>query len=391
MDVATALGVGVEDVWQRMLHRTCGIRPMTRFDHGKYKTDVAGEMPLDVLYELENQTENGATFSLAFYLALRVATRALDQAFANDDAVRSLDRKTLGLVLSTTKADIAEFELFCRDLQQPSRGLFNPFVMARALADVLSIKGPVVAVSGACASGLLAIIHAAQMLERGKIEAVVVVGVDILTDFVLAGFSSLSALDSGPCRPFDKDRCGLSLGEGAGAVVLVPTRSLIGCGRELAVVRGWGVANDARHITAPAETAHGLTVALQNALQTAGMRQEEVCYINAHGTGTRYNDAMEALAIANVFGASVLPVSSMKGYFGHTLGAAGIIETALTATAMLHKTIPASLGLQEKGVPSPIHLARDHLPIDNFSTALTIKSGFGGINAVLILSQTGQV
>jgi 3-oxoacyl-(acyl-carrier-protein) synthase len=156
--------------------------------------------------------------------------------------------------------------------------------------------------------------------------------------------------------------------------------------RELATIRGWAVANDARHITAPSKTANGLIHALRQALSMGGLPEGDIQYINGHGTGTRYNDAMEAKAIASVFGSTKPPVSSMKGYFGHTLGAAGVIEAVLTVMAMQRHMVPASLGLENPGTDASINLVKQHLGVENFKNALTIKSGFGGINAVLALS-----
>ena len=381
MDIVTALGSGTDVVWKEMLRYTCGIRPMRRFRQGRYQTDFAAEAPA----ELTAGFRSGATgdgFSLAYSLALLVAHNAIEHAFGKRFMA---DGSKVGLVLSTTKADMAEFERLFADRGKPGRGLFNPYLLARQLASDLGIRGPVLAVSGACASGLLAIIHAARMLLRNSVEFAVVVGVDILSDFVLSGFSSLSALDSRPCRPFDENRRGLSLGEGAGAVVVARAETATHSGRGLADIRGWGVANDARHITAPSETANGLTLALRNALGMARLNPGDIHYVNAHGTGTVQNDAMEARAIDNVFGSVSPPVSSMKGYFGHTLGAAGIVEAVLTIVAIQNRTIPGSLGLEKPGIPQPLKLNAQHSPCETLNYAATVKSGFGGISAAVIL------
>jgi 3-oxoacyl-(acyl-carrier-protein) synthase len=385
MDIVTALGSGAEVVWKEMLRYSCGIKPMRRFPHGRYQTDFAAEAP-EELAEGSRSESAGDGFSLAHSLALQVARNALKHAFGN----RLISNGSkIGLVLSTTKADIAEFERLFTDRGKQGRGLFNPYMLARRLAEDLDIGGPVLSVSGACASGLLGVIHAARMLLRGSVEIAVVVGVDILSDFVLSGFSSLYALDSRPCRPFDETRCGLSLGEGAGALVLALPDKSEHLDRGLADIRGWGVTNDARHITSPSETANGLTLALQKALGMARLNNSGIHYINGHGTGTRHNDAMEARAIANVFGNSSPPVSSMKGYFGHTLGAAGIIETVLTVVAIQNRTVPGSLGLEKPGIPQQINLSARHSYCEKLNSALTIKSGFGGISAVVILSGVG--
>ena len=380
MEVITALGSGTPRVWEKMMGYTTGIKPLQRFPHGTYQTDWAGEIPAEDLASYGCKSGD-RDFSLAWSMAYQAGKRALEQAFAGTPAVSDLK---LGLVLATTKGDLPEFERLVREGGEPRQGLFNPYVLARELSGKLHLRGPVLAVSGACATGLFAIIHGARLLRRGAAEAVLILGVDVLSDFVLRGFSCVSALDPQPCRPYDASRCGLSLGEGAGAMVLAPMGKLPG--REVAAIRGWGVANDARHITAPAKTANGLIQALRQTLAMAGLPEGEVHYINGHGTGTQYNDAMEAKAIARVFAASRPPVSSMKGYFGHTLGAAGVIEAVLTVMALQRRLAPASLGLKNPGTEDSINLVTQHLGVGNLKNALTIKSGFGGINAVLALS-----
>jgi 3-oxoacyl-[acyl-carrier-protein] synthase-1 len=209
----------------------------------------------------------------------------------------------------------------------------------------------------------------------------IVVGVDVLADFILSGFSSLKSLSRRPCRPYDKERDGLSLGEGAGAVILAVDKSNLPV---LATIKGWAVTNDANHITGPSRTGEGLKVAMKKALNMAQMTPEQIDYINGHGTGTIYNDEMEAQAIGTVFEKSLPPVTSMKGYFGHTLGAAGTIETGLCLMAMRENTIPACLGFERLGVDKPINVPAEHLK-HNLTNVLTIKCGFGGVNAAVIL------
>ncbi len=380
MEVITALGSDPLRVWDRMLGNASGIKPLQRFPHGAYQSDWAGEIAAEDLAAY-GCASSGEKFSLTWCLAYQAGKKALEQAFAGTTAVA--DRE-IGLVLATTKGDLPEFERLVRQGGGPVLGLFNPYVLARELSGKLHLRGPALAVSGACATGLFAIIHGARLLRRGTADAVLIIGVDVLSDFVLRGFSCVSALDPQPCRPYDAGRAGLSLGEGAGAMVLAPRGRLPA--RELAAIQGWGVANDARHITAPSRTANGLIQALRQALATSGLPADEVHYINGHGTGTQYNDAMEARAIATVFAAARPPVSSMKGYFGHTLGAAGVIEAALTVMALKRRMVPASLGLKHPDREASINLVQQPLRVPNFKNALTIKSGFGGINAVLALS-----
>jgi len=383
MDVINALGSGTENVWAQMMKKTCGITPMRRLTQGLYQTSVSAEIPPDV-EDMIRARENCKTNSRAYLFALAVGRQAIRQI---SDASSDVDMDKIGLILATTKADINEFETIVSGRQGPSPGFSNPGLMASALANELGLAGPVFAVSNACASGLVAIIQAARMIQQRDIDTVLVIGVDVLADFLLSGFSSLCALSPNPCRPYDKRRDGLSLGEGAAAVIV--SRETPGLAA-LGTIRGWGVSNDANHITGPSPTGEGLKLALAKTLNTAKMQPNEIDYINGHGTGTLYNDEMESHAYSAVFGKLLPPVSSMKGYFGHTLGAAGVVETVLCLTAMRHNTIPCNLNFESLGVTRKINIADEHIPVDNLKNIITVKCGFGGVNAVLALSAEGR-
>jgi 3-oxoacyl-(acyl-carrier-protein) synthase len=374
-DLVTALGAGREQVWSAMLAGACGLRPMRRFPRDKYQTAVAGEIPAETEAALAAELGAGAS-SRAWLLALAVGRRALRQ-----HDVGRLART--GLVLATTKADLEELERRASDPAVPGPGRFLPHVLARDLAAELGLGGPTLAVSNACASGLVAVVQAVRLLERGAAEAMLVIGVDVLADFLLAGFSSLAALSPRPCRPFDQARDGLSRGEGAGALLLAIQPG--DGGPRLAAVRGWGVANDANHITGPSRTAEGLKLALAQALKRAGLGPRDVGCVNSHGTGTPYNDEMEAQALAAVFGENQPPAFSMKGYFGHTLGAAGVIEAGLCLTVLHERTVPTSLGFERLGVTKPINVPARTLRLKALDNVVTVKCGFGGINAAVVL------
>lgn len=377
-EVVTALGAGTDEVWRRMLEGSGGIRPLRRFAPGKFLTEVAAEVPLET-ESLLRAREPAPAAGRAWLFALAAARRALEACPAVDRPLRT------GLVLSTTKGEIGAIERLVTHPADPVDAHHDPGAFARDLSAALGLAGPVLAVSNACASGLVAVAQGARLLRRGEADRVLVVGVDALGEFLLAGFSALNALSKGPCRPFDARRTGLSLGEGSAALMLARPEC---AGRPPeAVLRGWAITNDAHHITAPSRTGEGLIRALTQALAMAGLRPAEIDYINGHGTGTLYNDEMEAKAVRAVFGLPTPPVTSMKGYFGHTLGAAGVIETVLSLAALRARTVPASLGLNEPGVSEPITLPRAHLPLPRFDHFVTHKCGFGGMNAVLVISR----
>lgn len=232
-----------------------------------------------------------------------------------------------------------------------------------------------ITISNACVSGLVAMNVAADMLRSKKFSNAVVFGADILTKFVVSGFQSFKAISPEICRPFDINRDGISLGEGAGTVILstVPKQS------EAICLAGGGSSNDANHISGPSRTGDGLYFSIRQALKQACVDSSQIDYISAHGTATPYNDEMEAkaLALANL---ENVPVNSMKAYFGHTLGAAGILESIVVINAMKKNLLYKSMGYAEHGVSVNIPVITENRN-ENISIALKTASGFGGCNA----------
>ncbi|MDJ1472189.1 beta-ketoacyl synthase N-terminal-like domain-containing protein [Xanthocytophaga flava] len=252
--------------------------------------------------------------------------------------------------------------------------------MARSVTTYLHYPGIPLVVSNACISGVQAIGLAYTLLHQGKYKRAIVTGGDLFSFFVLAGFYSLQAISPFPCTPFDKKRAGISLGEGCGTIILTlePNPTSI-------QIKAVASSNDANHISGPSRTGDGLALAIQSVLQTTGKDPEDIQFINAHGTGTIYNDEMESLAFQRC-GLAQVPVNSLKGYIGHTLGAAGIIETILTARSLQHNQLLTSAGFHETGtsVPLPV-ITENHT--GNYTCALKTASGFGGGNAVLLLEK----
>jgi 3-oxoacyl-[acyl-carrier-protein] synthase-1 len=236
-------------------------------------------------------------------------------------------------------------------------------------------------ISNACISGILALVTAMRLIRSGRYDTAVVAGADVISKFVLSGFGSFQAISAGPCKPFDQARDGINLGEGAGAVILSGKDRYRGQLR----IRGGSVSNDANHISGPSRTGEELARVIIRSLADAGCVPEEIDFISAHGTATLYNDEMEARAItlAQVQGA---PVNSLKGYYGHTLGAAGLIESIVTLQSMREDRVLPSLGYETNGVSAPLNICSSllHTPLDH---CLKTASGFGGCNAALVMSK----
>ena len=249
---------------------------------------------------------------------------------------------------------------------------------ARRLADAFGNPNPAVVVSNACISGLAALLQGRRMLLSGRFDHVVVVGAEVQSRFIVTGFQSLKALSEAPCKPFDAARDGLNLGEAAAAVVL-------GFGES-----GWelvdgAVRNDANHISGPSRTGEGSYKALRYVLKHTS--PEELAFVNVHGTSTLYNDEMEAIAIDRA-GLLDVPVNALKGTFGHTMGAAGILESILSMHAVDTGLVLPTRGFSELGVSRSVRVSAQAGTTDK-RAFVKLLSGFGGVNGALLFRKGG--
>jgi 3-oxoacyl-[acyl-carrier-protein] synthase II len=322
------------------------------------------------------------------------------------DAVTNLDCESVafresGAFMASTVAGLSEIKPGIA--QNPaawyrhSGGLvraasYPPAHVADAVGEDLGIQGPRCAVSAACASSAMAIALAANMLLDGAVPMMLAGGSDALCAFTLSGFSSLQALDPEPCRPFDQNRKGLNLGEGAAVLVLETLEAAASRKAEiLAVLRGWAMTNDAFHTTAPQQQGNGLADCMRLAMQMAEVSGDEIGYVNAHGTGTPLNDVAEANAYETVFrGRSrPVPVSSTKSYFGHCLGAAGALEAAITIVAVRRGALLPTLRLTDPIESPSVNWLRGDVQREALPLAMSVSAGFGGSNTALILGNGG--
>jgi len=239
-----------------------------------------------------------------------------------------------------------------------------------------------IVVSNACISGVAGIVTAARLIRSGEVRHVMVLGGDLVSKFTLAGFASLKAMADGRCRPYDADRTGINLGEAAAGLVLSADRDLFKGSH--AEYLGGAVTNDANHISGPSRTGEGLFRAITRTMEEANLAARDVAYISAHGTGTSFNDEMEAIALERA-GLSDVPVNSLKGYIGHTLGAAGVIEILLGLEAMKKGTLLPSLGYADHGVSRPMNIITEPRPFPK-GVFLKTASGFGGGNAAALFA-----
>jgi 3-oxoacyl-[acyl-carrier-protein] synthase I len=295
------------------------------------------------------------------------------------------DPRTI-LILSTTKGNISLLET---DAGGAGRAAANPALnrrialsaSARLIAGHFHFVNTPIIISNACISGILGLVTAMRLLRSGNYDTAVVAGADVISRFVLSGFGSFQAISPGPCRPFDRSRDGINLGEGAGTVILSSREKYRGGIR----LRGGAIGNDANHISGPSRTGQELCQVINKSLAEAGLTPGDIGFISAHGTATIYNDEMEAKAIT-LAGLQTVPVNSLKAYYGHTLGAAGLIESIVTLQSMREHLVLPSLGFGDNGVSMPLNICSSllHTSLNN---CLKTASGFGGCNAAVVMSQ----
>lgn len=386
--LVTALGPDRETTWRRLVAGESGIRALALFDPAGYRIAIAAQVDDTALPPLGVPRHS----SRATRFALTAATEALS------DAGLPLDGETRGwaLVMGGGAAGLFETEGFiARRLRKGprARGLGEFLELLQdsptdRLAARFGLGGPRLTVTTACSSSTLAVGMAAEMIVDGLAPVALAGGSDAICRLTYAGFNSLRAVDAAPCRPFDRTRQGLTIGEGAAVLVLEDAERARARGaRAYARVLGYGATNDAFHITQPEPSGEAWARTVHAALEDAGLRADEIDYINAHGTATEQNDAAECAAYQRVFGdrLAALPVSSVKGALGHCLCGAGGIEAAVTALAIARQTVPPTANFREPDPACPVDpvpgRGRSHI----IRNAISSSFAFGGNSGVVVL------
>lgn len=289
---------------------------------------------------------------------------------------------TLRLIISTTKGNV--------DLLEHDSVAISPRAFLAASAEVVgeyfSFAHRPIVVSNACISGISAMVVAQELLRSGLCQHVVVAGCDVLSEFVTSGFASFKSVSASPCRPYDAQRDGLTLGEAAAALLLTTEKEC--ASQPLIRLAGGAITNDANHISAPSRTGEGLYLALIAAMRDAGFCADGVGFVNPHGTATLYNDAMEGKALARA-GLMEKPINGLKGYIGHTLGASGVVETILCAEQMRQGHIVGTVNFNSADAPELQMVTPSSQKIKRRSCVKT-ASGFGGCNAAVVLDMEGN-
>nr|UWI51222.1 beta-ketoacyl-ACP synthase II [Clostridioides difficile] len=397
----TPLGTGKEEFWNNIKSGVSGIDKITNFDASTYQTQIAGEVKNFHPEEYISKKELKRLDKFAQF-AIVSAKLAVEDANLDLDKV---DRERVGVIIGSGIGGVEAIETQHKILLEKGNkrvsSLFVPMMIGNMAAGQVSIflgaKGPNTNVCTACASGTHSIGDAFKVIQRGDADIMVAGGSEAaVTGLAFAGFCNMKAMSTRnddpktASRPFDKDRDGFVMGEGAGIVILEDLEHALARGAKIyAEVVGYGLTADAYHMTTPAENGEGAARSMNMALKDGNVPLEEVDYINAHGTSTYYNDLYETMAIKTVFGENAynLCVSSTKSMTGHLLGASGAIEAVVCAMSIEDNFVPPTINIQEVGEDLDLDYVPNKGKEKDIRYALSNSLGFGGHNATIILKK----
>ncbi len=387
LGAVSPFGAGVKAFWEGLASARCAIEPIGLFETEGFRSRVAAEVPAASVDSLPASPRR----SRADRFGLAAAAEAVEDA-----GLTRAELADAGLVVGAVGGGMLEAEAWywarARGETEPDiRRALAP-VLPCSHADVISrrlgVGGPRETVVMACSSGATAISMAADLIEAGVVSRALAGGVDAITRVCYMGFNALKLLDPDPCRPFDRDRRGMSIGEGAAFVVLEAFADARARGaRVWAELVGHAMTTAAYHVTAPHPEAEGMIAAMRGALERARLAPGDVGYANAHGTGTPQNDRIEALALARVFGAGRVLVSSNKSQIGHTMAAAGSLEAVATVLTLTHGLVPATVNLATIDPEVPFDCVPRAPRSAAVDAAISNSFGFGGQNVTLAFTR----
>jgi len=378
--VVSALGIGAEANCAALLRGESGVRTV-RYLPTEHREFPVGEVPMSGEELRDRLGLPSGVYSRTHLLGVLALKEALEQS-------KLLQQSGLALISGTTVGGMDVTEHYFPEPQPTGRDIHDCGASTNEIADYFDCFDYTMTSSTACSSAMNALILGKLLIESGERDVVVAGGAEALSLFHLNGFKSLMILDTQRCRPFDKTRAGLNLGEGAAYLVLERESLALKRGAEiLGVLSGVGNGCDAYHQTASSENGEGAYLAMNQALADAGLTPSDIDYVNAHGTGTPNNDASESTALKRVFGETVPPVSSTKSYTGHTTSASGSIEAAFCLMAMHNDFMPRQTEFQTADEQCITPVSGSECPRGELRHVMSNAFGFGGNDSSIILSR----
>lgn len=394
MGVVSAVGHDLPTFWQSLKEGFCGIRPITIFDTAEYRSHNGGEVS-DLSPERHFSLKELRRLSRCDQFGIIAAREAMH---ASGLGQAKIDREKFGIILGADSGGIFSVERYFRAIyshadKRPSPSLLLSFSLATTtdhIAQEFDLRGSRTTTATVCSSSSAAIAFAYDAITSGTAEVMISGGSDSLCEVTYAGFNSLRAIDPEGCRPFDKERQGLSLGEGAGILILEEWEHALARGARIwGEVLGYGICAEAHHLTAPEPSGAGIARAIRLALTDAGIAPEEVDYINAHGTATPLNDIVETRGIKTAFGkrAYTVPISSIKSMIGHCLGSAGGIEAVATLLSLHEGIIPPTINYATPDPECDLDYTPNEAREKEIHITISNSFAFGGNNVCLVFSR----
>lgn len=361
----TPLGFDVESNWKAVLDGKSGVALHKVIDnHDAFFVSKIDDEKLENEFKNNFNNQDFTRLEKMFLLSLKPLVKK--HQISDDTA----------FILSTTKGNIS---LLKNKTTLPESVYLSN--LAQKIADFFGFKTKPIVISNACVSGVMAISVAKNMILAGKYKDAFVIAGDEISEFVVSGFNSFHAIGSEPCKPYDKNRNGINLGEATAAVYI--TSELNQSEKFKFKILGDSAINDANHISGPSRTGDGLYESVKNAMKEAKISADQIDFISAHGTATLYNDEMEAIAF-NRINLQNVPLNSLKGFYGHCLGAAGLLESIISMESAMHNTLIQSKNFEEQGTSKSLNIIKENQPA-TIKYILKTASGFGGCNAAILL------
>ena len=369
--IISSLGMDSETNFDNLVNGVSGIKAYQRTNGQKYYTSLINKEKINDEFS-KIQTANKYTI-LEKMMILSV------NHILKTSKVKIINKT--GLIISTTKGNVDTLATNSEFYHDKKRAYLSE--LGNQLRNFFGFKNETIVLSNACVSGVLAISVAKHLIQSEMYDDIIVISGDLVSEFILSGFESFQAISSQPCKPYSKNRTGITIGEAIASVLV--SNHISENANEVVEVIGTASCNDANHISGPSRTGEGLVLSIQSALKEANINANQVDYISAHGTATNYNDEMESIAFDRL-AMNKIPLNSLKGFYGHTLGASGLLETIIGIKSLYHSKLIATIGFDEIGVSKPLNII-EKTTNKNLNIFLKTASGFGGSNSAALFKK----
>ena len=367
-NIISSLGFSSEENFNQLIKESSGLKKYQRENQEEY---YSSKVDQEKVTEEFNKIGNPELYTtLEKMMILSVDSILTSSGYTISDRT--------GLIIATTKGNIDTLSPSSKFFKDKKRSYLHE--LGNQVKEYFGFKNEAIVLSNACVSGVLAVAVGQRFLKDGIYDEVIIVSGDLVSEFILSGFTSFQAISDEPCKPYSKNRKGITIGEAVASVLVSSEKK-----KNSIQIIGAGSCNDANHISGPSRTGEGLVMSVESALREADIKKNEIDYISAHGTATNFNDEMEAVALGRLKMLNT-PVNSLKGYYGHTLGASGLLETIIGIESLNKNTLIASKGFDEIGVSENINIIKE-TEKKELNVFLKTASGFGGCNTAVIFKK----